>query len=264
MINFDSLIKKCRLLLVDCLEKGVNKSAIGQFKDLSEQVDALAISNKAVERLKFCLGEILKCNPGERSQKLLELNSVIQKISVALIKVEAKTEGCSVNHGKAIGQFTNLKHSEVKHLIRALTSNSSARANLLRLAAADQRFHSLNLLPYYVSSIDDRSSEVVELLFSEILPRFGSSALPLMRKKFHLGNTVGQMGVLAFLLKYESDEESRRLCRQISENGNSELKKYILSLVSFDRIDKETVEFLMTSRSREVKDLASGIFEKYS
>lgn len=261
MMNFETIIVSCRSLLFDSLEKGISEATKNRVEEILLQINTLSVTNKAIDRLKKCLEDILELSS---SQNLLELNSIVQKISVTLLAFESKPgEGKVINQNSSY-QFSVLRHSEVKHLIRALKTKSSARTNLLRLAAADQRFLSLNLLPHYVSSIDDRSSEVLEILFTEIFPGFGKSALPLLRRKFHFGSTIGQLGVLAFLLTFESDVGSRKLCCEIAEKGNSELKKYMLNKVSSAGIEKEVVESLMNSRSREVRDLASGIFEKYS
>ena len=96
MMNFETIIVSCRSLLFDSLEKGISEATKNRVEEILLQINTLSVTNKAIDRLKKCLEDILELSS---SQNLLELNSIVQKISVTLLAFESKP-----GEGKVINQ----------------------------------------------------------------------------------------------------------------------------------------------------------------
>lgn len=216
---------------------------------------ALSVLAEKLERLICVKNE-------DRAGAFLELNEIIQKLSVSLADFKKVRGGEEL----VLPELSTPAYTyrEVKDLLKALAQKSGARLSLIRESLARETYKAYQLLPYFVENLTESYGEVSQLIAEEILPYYGKNAVPLVKTELNFKGGKVQERILTFLLQNLDFCENEQLVAEILEKGDLELKKFILKTADASLFSKADLKSILSSRSRELKDLAQGLIEKYS
>lgn len=264
-MDLKSLMENCRESICEALAIGPALIDNSDFQEIYNQVQPYASSNKALSVLCEKLHLFITAVDEEKFRSLLELNTVVEKIAVSLIEFHkpAMVMASDSLIFTAV-ESKEVKYSEIKHLIQALKMTSGARLNLIREALMHDTYKSIQLLPYFVDNIDIRHAETAELIINEIIPYFGRSCIRLFQSRINFTYSVGQERLLKVLVEYMTDDEVKSFSGILLKKGDVGIKKCFLKQVNQFQIEKDGLLPLLKSKSPELRDLATGLFEKYT
>ena len=256
------LVKLINKELEAVLAIGLRVSDLGELRILHEQYLTNVQGDRALSALSEKLKSLLDSQHNERAKTYLSLNSLLHKLSFSLAEFKKSSGGILQELNSSERRET--KYNEIKNLRKALMLKSGNRLSLLRESIAMDTFKCPQLLPYFIENASDKYGTVSQLIIDEILPFYGEGACILLIEKLDLNGGKSQLRLLDFLLKYLPGPKKKSLLSLVLRQGANDFKKYILQTQSAEEFEINELEVLLSSRSRELKDLAQELIEKKS
>ena len=261
-MSLQSLINLIKSQLLEIANQGLVSHDLSDLQEIRDDYLSEPGENKVLITLSEKVKNLLQGSVQNRVQSYLELNELIQKLSISLANVKIATESLILDLPELETRAT--KYNEVKNLQKALADKSGSRLSLIRESLARGTFQTRQLLPYFVENITESYGEVSQCIVEDVLPFYGENAAPLVKEQLSFKGGRVQERILNFLLKSVLDVEKVVLLSEVLEKGDSELKKYVLKTADAKLFKLEELKQLLSSRSIELRDLAQALIEKYS
>lgn len=263
-MDLKELMEECRGQLLEVLSLNPEVADLSGLKKIYDQLVSLASSKKALIALSNKIETLISCSPEERFSAWLELNAVVERIDKSLLTLPKASKAVDQEFPFGDIESRGIRYSEVKHLVQALRMKSGARLSLVRESIILETYKSVQLLPYFVDNIDTRHSETADLIVREVIPYFGRACLSGVRGRVNFIFSVGQQRLLDVLLCYMISKEIECFSSEALVKGDLGYKKDLLKKVKHNQLSKDDLVPLLKSRSVELRDLATGLFEKYT
>ena len=156
-----------------------------RLPELQKKVGVLAAKSPVFQRLSNLL-QSLADDPELFADRLLETLSLLEALLItqAEWKAEAAGEAIVLPAEKA---YTDIRYSQLKPLIQALTTTGSGRYEIIEKTYQHhpERFADYRVLPALIADLDDAYGELAELN-EQILRACGAGIVPFLKEGFSL------------------------------------------------------------------------------
>ena len=243
-----------------------------RLPELQKKVGVLAAKSPVFQRL-YNLLQSLADDPELFADRLLETLSLLEALLItqAEWKAEAAGEAIVLPAEKA---YTDIRYSQLKPLIQALTTTGSGRYEIIEKTYQHhpERFADYRVLPALIADLDDAYGELAELN-EQILRACGAGIVPFLKEGFDpagkkamlrrirlivdlAGNRenafyrsmvpLAQPAILKEIIRgLACDPDNRDLLMQIANNEKGKLKEtalYALTRIRDPKVDAFLLE----------------------
>lgn len=149
---------------------------------------------------------------------------------------------------------TNHRYSQVKPIIDALTTTSSGRYNIIDTAAEDGLLKDSRFYPYIAKAVNDKYSELSELIINHIIPSIGLPIVPFLTKQLVLDDTAINVKTLTALGNIKQADVLTILDQVVEENNTTKLLGVALEIYGNYPEREEVLYGFTTHKNAKVRE----------
>ncbi len=221
------------------------KKLIPVLNKSGQKAPVFAKVAQSVERL-------VKAAPKESAAALLDLSSLVMAILYTQGELGGKGR---IKPIKSIGiplTQTQTPARLLKPVIETLSSGGSGRLETVREAYQQGVFQDPRLVNHAVAGLDDRYSEMAELM-EKVVGDYGPSIVPLIEDAITIKGKSGDGRRLRILHRLVP-KKARPMVLEAFENGSKEMKLAAVACLGDDPSDLELLMQQAVSKQREVRE----------
>jgi hypothetical protein len=251
----DLLIK----LQKECMELGAAGSELGKgnikLQKLLPKFEKLGQKIKPFKMVYDRINALLNSEKDESENNLISLFNLIN----AILSTQAETdiEGeIEFLEGNSIEKNTNISNHLISPVVQALTTKGGGRYNVIEEAFKDEIFSDFRLIPLLIKGLDDKYSEIAQLIYKKLLEDNKPELLPLLKESFHRQGKKGdalKLSLIGQIIK----EEARELCIDLLEDSSKEVKVEAINILGNL---KDTESILLQQAKSKIKDIRKAAY----
>ena len=198
---------------------------------------------------------VIDSNEKQSSQALLELSTLVNAVLYTQGETGATGRAKALPTVELEMPSTGTSARVLKPLIEALTSTGSGRFEIVRDAFERKAFQDIRLVTPALGALDDSYPELADFVAHQVLPTFGGTIYPELKKAFQPKGKGAD--VRRLVLMHQLDPEATaETVKDALQNGSKDVKVAAITCLNHS---KEGLPLLLeqaAARSKEVRAAA--------